>query len=100
MSFSEGFAHVVEEGRMIDPSASKVVHTSNGLLQLSEEEKASANPVVHHLSVYKTRARMLSDDRVEKKAREMHAANSYTDWDSLSDGDKELWRHMARLELC
>ena len=57
---------------MIDPSASNVVHTSNGLLQLSEEEKASANPVVHHLSVYKTRARMRSDARVEKKARELH----------------------------
>jgi hypothetical protein len=85
---------------MTDPNASDVVQTSNGLLHLSETEKASANPVVHHLSVYKTRARMLSDDRVEKKARDLHAANSYTDWDALSNDDKELWRHMARLELC
>ena len=85
---------------MLDPSESNVVETSNGLLQVSEEEAGSKNPVVHHLSVYKTRARMVSDGRVEKKARELHAANSYTDWDDLSDDDKELWRHMARLELC
>ena len=85
---------------MSDQGAANVVQTSNGLLQVSEQEKASANPVVHHLSVYKTRARMLSDVRVEKKAQQLHAANSYTEWDGLSDGDKELWRHMARLELC
>jgi hypothetical protein len=85
---------------MFDHSASEVVHTSNGVLQVSEEESGSANPVIHHLSVYKTRARMLSDGRVEKKAQELHAANSYADWAALSDDDKELWRHMARLELC
>ena len=85
---------------MTDPSASNVVHTSNGLLRLSEKDDGIANPVVHHLSVYKTRARMLSDDRVEKRARDLLAANSYADWDRLSDDDKELWRHMARLDLC
>ena len=85
---------------MIDNDATNVVQTSNGLLQVSEEENGSANPVIHHLSVYKTRARMLSDDRVEKKAREMQAANSYADWAGLSENDRELWRHMARLELC
>jgi hypothetical protein len=85
---------------MIDNSSASVVETSNGLLQVSEEEKGSANPVIHHLSVYKTRARMLSDGRVEQKARELQAANSYADWAGLSENDRELWRHMARLELC
>jgi hypothetical protein len=85
---------------MFDQSGADVVETSNGLLQVSEEEKGSANPVIQHLSVYKTRASMLSDGRVDKKARELLAANSYADWDGLSDDDKELWRHMARLELC
>jgi hypothetical protein len=85
---------------MIDNSSATVVQTSNGVLQVSEEEKGSANPVIHHLSVYKTRARMLSDGQVEKKARELHAANSYTDWAALSEDDRELWRHMARLDLC
>jgi hypothetical protein len=90
----------VEEGRLTDHSAPDVVQTSNGLLHLSETENGTVNPVVQHLSVYRTRARRLSDDRVEKKARELQAAGSYTDWDGLSDHDKELWRHMARLELC
>ena len=85
---------------MIDRSGADVVQTSSGLLQVSEEERGSDNPVIHHLSVYKTRARMLNDGRVEKKARELQAANSYADWAGLSEDDKELWRHMARLELC
>jgi hypothetical protein len=85
---------------MTDPSRPGVVPTDDGLLHLSEEEGASENPVVHHLSVYKTRARMLSDVRVEQQAKRLHAANSYTDWDELSADDKELWRHMARLDLC
>ncbi|MGY1617227.1 hypothetical protein ACI797_10855 [Geodermatophilus sp. SYSU D00691] len=58
------------------------------------------NPVVHHVSVYKTRARMLDEKRVDRRARQLQEANSYDDWDGLSEGDKELWRHMARLELC
>jgi hypothetical protein len=85
---------------MTDPSRPDVVQTDNGLLQVSQVDGEATNPVVHHLSVFKTRARMLSDASVERKARELHAANSYTDWEGLSDGDKELWRHMARLELC
>ncbi|WNV76525.1 hypothetical protein [Geodermatophilus sp. DSM 44513] len=71
-----------------------------GFAHVSQEERAGDNPVVHHLSVFKTRARMLDDAQVERKARQLQAASSYDDWDGLSDGDKELWRHMARLELC
>jgi hypothetical protein len=84
---------------MTDHSAPDVVQTATGLLHVSQEEQASENPVLHHLSVYKTRARMLSEVRVEQKAKELHAANSYADWDGLPDGDRELWRHMARLDL-
>jgi hypothetical protein len=43
---------------------------------------------------------MLSDSRVETKAQQLQAASSYDDWEGLSDADKELWRHMARLDLC
>jgi hypothetical protein len=64
-----------------------------------EEERVDDNPVVHHVAVYKTRARMLDNARVERRARELQAASSYDDWDGLSDDDQELWRHMARLEL-
>ncbi|WP_448626625.1 hypothetical protein [Geodermatophilus sp. URMC 64] len=87
---------------MTDPRQPDVVQTNSGFLHLSEveEPQVSANPVIHHMSVYKTRARMMSDSRVEQRAREMHAASSYTEWESLSDTDQELWRHMARVELC
>jgi hypothetical protein len=85
---------------MTDQGASSVVQTSNGVLHLSEEEDAAANPVVQHVSIYRTRARTLGDGRVENRARELQAASSYIAWDGLSDDDKELWRHMARLELC
>jgi len=80
---------------------SEVVQTTGGFLQVSQmdDERVSDNPVVHHLSVYKTRARMVDGTRVELKARQLQAASSYADWDGLSDDDKELWRHMARLEL-
>ena len=80
---------------------SEVVQTATGFLQVSQvdEGQVSDNPVVHHLSVYKTRARMIDETRVELKARQLQAASSYADWDGLSDDDKELWRHMARLEL-
>ena len=87
---------------MTDPRhRSEVVQTTTGFLQVSQvdEELVSDNPVVHHLSVYKTRARMVDESRVEQKARQLHASSSYADWDGLSDDDKELWRHMARLEM-
>jgi hypothetical protein len=84
-----------------DRHRSDVVQTATGFLHVSEvdEERVSANPVVHHMSVYKTRARMMDESRVEQKARQLQAASSYADWSGLSDDDKELWRHMARLEL-
>jgi hypothetical protein len=81
------------------PEHDDVRELSGGFVHLSEEEQVSANPVVHHLAVYKTRARMLDDTRVEREAKKLQAANSYDDWDGLTDDDKELWRHMARLEL-
>lgn len=76
-----------------------IVPTDHGLLHVTEDP-SDDNPVVHHLSVFKTRARMVSESRVDDLAQRLQAAESYADWDSLSDGDKELWRHMARLELC
>ncbi|TKJ23395.1 hypothetical protein [Blastococcus sp. CCUG 61487] len=70
-----------------------------GFAEISEEEQEDPNPVIQHLAVFKTRARMVDDSRVENRAREMHAANSFEDWDHLSSDDQELWRHMARLDL-
>lgn len=71
-----------------------------GSSHLAQDDQAGDNPVIHHLSVLRTRARMVDASRVEGKAQQLLAANTYDDWDDLSDTDKELWRHMARLELC
>jgi hypothetical protein len=76
-----------------------VVATDYGVLQVTEDP-ADGNPILHHLSVYRTRARMVSESRVERLAQELQAAESFADWDSLSETDQELWRHMARLKLC
>jgi hypothetical protein len=84
---------------MTDPSRPEVVQTDTGFLQVSAEEQVSDNPVVHHVAVYKTRARMVDEARVERRAQELHAASSYAEWESLSQTDQELWRHMARLDL-
>jgi hypothetical protein len=102
IALPSGPLQLTEEDAMTDPRQPDVVQTASGLLHVSEveEERVSDNPVIHHISVYRTRARMMSDARVEQRAREMHAASSYTEWDSLSDTDQELWRHMARIELC
>ena len=85
---------------MTDRRQPEVVQTHNGFLQVSAREQENRNPVVQHVAVYKTRARMLDDTRLEKRAQELQAAYSYAAWDGLSDDDKELWRHMARLDLC
>jgi hypothetical protein len=71
-----------------------------GIVAFTQQDQEHDNPVVHHLAVFKTRARMLDDRRVEAKAQQLQAASSYDDWETLSDADKELWRHMARLQLC
>ena len=41
----------------------------------------------------------VSDELVERRARELHAGSSYDCWNGLGDRDQELWRHMARLDL-
>jgi len=81
------------------PERDDVREVEGGFAHISQEEEVDANPVVHHVAVFKTRARMLDDSRVERRAKELQAASSFDDWDGLSDDDKELWRHMARLEL-
>lgn len=86
---------------MTHPERNDVRQVPGGFAQISqEEEQVDRNPVIHHVAVFKTRARMVDDSRVERKARELHAANSFDDWDGLSENDQELWRHMARLDLC
>lgn len=84
---------------MNEAERNDVRQVPGGFAQISQEQ-VDRNPVVHHVAVFKTRARLVDDSRVERKARELQAANSFDDWDGLSENDQELWRHMARLELC
>jgi hypothetical protein len=83
-----------------DPQHNDVRQVPGAFVAPTEDDQVHDNPVVHHLAVFKTRARMLDDRQVEAKAKQLQAANSYEDWADLSDADKELWRHMARLQLC
>jgi hypothetical protein len=89
-----------EGGNVPYPQHHDEQQVPGGIVAITQEDQEHDNPVVHHLSVFKTRARMLGDSRVEAKAQELQAASSYDDWEGLSDADKELWRHMARLDLC
>ena len=59
-----------------------------------------AGSVSHTVVAYAARVRYrVSDEAVEQRAQQMHAASSYDCWNSLSDRDQELWRHMARMDL-
>jgi hypothetical protein len=59
-----------------------------------------AGSVSHTVVSYAARVRYrVSDEAVEQRAQQMHAASSYDCWNALSDRDQELWRHMARLDL-
>jgi hypothetical protein len=89
-----------EGGKVTNPQHHDVRQVPGGIVALTQQDQQHDNPVVHHLSVFKTRARILDDRRVEAKAQQLQAASSYDDWEGLSDADKELWRHMARLDLC
>jgi hypothetical protein len=72
------------------PSRSRADHSAIGL----------SGPISHTILDYANRMRYrVNDDLVERHAREMQARSSYDCWNSLSDRDQELWRHMARLDL-
>ncbi len=59
-----------------------------------------AGSISHTVVAYAARTRhRVSEDVVERRAQQLHAANSYDCWNGLSDRDQELWRHMARLDL-
>jgi hypothetical protein len=64
------------------------------------EDEPRVNPVAFSIHSYKDRTRgKLAEGMVERRAQQLHAADSYAPWSSLSEVDKELWCHMARMEL-
>jgi hypothetical protein len=70
---------------------------TSGVL-LEDEERV--NPVAFAIHSYKDRTRgKLAEGMVERRAQELHAEDSFAPWSSLTEVDKELWCHMARVEL-
>jgi hypothetical protein len=68
------------------------------IVELSEDRPV--NPVAYSIASAKDRSRgWLPDDVVDRRAKKLHAESSFASWASLADEDKELWRHLARVQL-
>ena len=58
------------------------------------------NPVAATISSYKEKTRgRIAEDMVVRRAMKLHADSSFASWDSISEVDRELWCHLARMEL-
>lgn len=67
------------------------------IVELSEDD---VNPVAYSIASFKDRSRgWLPDDVVDRRAKKLHAESSFASWATLDDKDKELWRHLARVQL-
>lgn len=68
------------------------------IVELSEDQPV--NPVAYSIVSFKDRSRgWLPDDVVDRRAMKLHAESSYVSWANLDQKDKELWRHLARVQL-
>ena len=68
------------------------------IVELSEDHPV--NPVAYSIASFKDRSRgWLPDDLVDRRAKKLHADSSFAPWASLDDKEKELWRHLARVQL-
>lgn len=68
------------------------------IVELSED--APVNPVAFSIASFKDRSRgLLPNDLVDRRAKKLHAESSYASWSALDEKDKELWRHLARVQL-
>ena len=58
------------------------------------------NPVAVTIASYRAKtAGWLHDGTVEWEAKRLHAESSYDPWNKLTDVEKELWYHLARVKL-
>jgi hypothetical protein len=49
---------------------------------------------------FKDRSRgWLPDSLVDRRATKLHEESSFVSWSSLDDQEKELWWHLARVQL-
>jgi hypothetical protein len=58
------------------------------------------NPVAVTIQTYRAKTRgWLHDGTVEWEAKRLHAESSFEPWNKLTDVEKELWYHLARVKL-
>ena len=68
------------------------------MVELSEDQPV--NPVAYSIVSFKDRSRgWLPDDVVDRRAKKLHAESSFASWSTLEGKEKELWRHLARVQL-
>ncbi len=61
---------------------------------------SGVNPVAATIQSYRAKTRgWLDDGTVEWQAKRLHAESSFASWEQLTEVDKELWYHLARVKL-
>lgn len=66
--------------------------------ELDEDEHV--NPVAASMQITEVRTRgRISGTAIEMRARELFSENSYASWDAQTASEKELYRHLARIDL-
>ena len=68
--------------------------------EASGAEANHANPVAVTIATYRAKtAGWLHDGTVEWEAKRLHAESSFEPWNGLTDVEKEVWYHLARVKL-
>ena len=66
----------------------------------ADAQVAGLNPVAVTIQTYRAKTRgWLDDGTVEWQAKRLHAESSFAPWEQLTEVDKELWYHLARVKL-
>ncbi len=64
------------------------------------EAAKGRNPVAVTIATYRAKtAGWLHDGTVEWEAKRLHAESSFDPWERLTDVEKEVWYHLARVKL-
>ena len=73
-------------------------HSAAAVTELSEA--TSGNPIALSIQLAEARTQgRIAESSVQARARTLHAENSFASWDALTDTEKRLWRHLARVEF-
>lgn len=82
---------------LLEVIARRRTHRVSATVTVEEEW---VNPVGFTIQAYRARTQgRLNEEMIEWRAKELQADSSFAAWDGLSELDKELWCHMARVQL-